>query len=231
MPRPGAFIIPIPGTPARQNCSPRSGFEALATTSLGLANTFGSLTRSSLDAKSSRTPDDRRMPPTSPSTPIWRIAARMIRRPPQKAISQRGGSGLRRRLDLGFRPGIRRPRSMIFPLAVERVQAAVEAARALPFPFTLTARAENFLHGRKDPRRHHQAAAGVRGGRRGCIVFARPVCLHVFSTVVSIPSASRSILVMGFARPDADASINSRKPASSASASAVRWRAMRLRPS
>jgi len=34
--------------------------------------------------------------------------------------------------------------------AVERVAAAVEAARALPFPFTLTARAENFLHGRPD---------------------------------------------------------------------------------
>jgi 2-methylisocitrate lyase-like PEP mutase family enzyme len=32
--------------------------------------------------------------------------------------------------------------------AVERVAAAVESARALPFPFTLTARAENFLHGR-----------------------------------------------------------------------------------
>ena len=32
--------------------------------------------------------------------------------------------------------------------AVERVRAAVEAARALPFPFTLTARAENYLHGR-----------------------------------------------------------------------------------
>jgi 2-methylisocitrate lyase-like PEP mutase family enzyme len=37
-----------------------------------------------------------------------------------------------------------------FGLAVERVHAAVEAARALPFPFTLTARAENFLHGRPD---------------------------------------------------------------------------------
>jgi len=40
----------------------------------------------------------------------------------------------------------------IFDLAqaAERVAAAVEAARALPFPFTLTARAENFLHGRND---------------------------------------------------------------------------------
>jgi 2-methylisocitrate lyase-like PEP mutase family enzyme len=35
-------------------------------------------------------------------------------------------------------------------LAMERVAAATEAARALPFPFTLTARAENFLHGRRD---------------------------------------------------------------------------------
>src|SRR5579875_1729964 len=34
--------------------------------------------------------------------------------------------------------------------AVERVRAAVEAARALPFTFTLTARAENYLHGRPD---------------------------------------------------------------------------------
>ena len=35
-------------------------------------------------------------------------------------------------------------------LAAERIAAAVEAARALPFPFMLTARAENFLHGRPD---------------------------------------------------------------------------------
>lgn len=37
-----------------------------------------------------------------------------------------------------------------FELAVERVRAAVEAARQLPFPFTLTARTENYLHGRAD---------------------------------------------------------------------------------
>jgi 2-methylisocitrate lyase-like PEP mutase family enzyme len=34
--------------------------------------------------------------------------------------------------------------------AAERVAAAAEAARALPFPFTLTARAENFLRGNPD---------------------------------------------------------------------------------
>jgi len=35
-------------------------------------------------------------------------------------------------------------------LAVERVRAAVQAARSLPFPFTVCARAENLLHGRQD---------------------------------------------------------------------------------
>ena len=35
-------------------------------------------------------------------------------------------------------------------LAAERIAAAATAARAMPFPFQLTARAENFLHGRTD---------------------------------------------------------------------------------
>jgi len=45
-----------------------------------------------------------------------------------------------------------RPDSPIYPIeqAVDRVRAAVSAARSLSFPFTLTARAENFLHGRPD---------------------------------------------------------------------------------
>ena len=37
-----------------------------------------------------------------------------------------------------------------FDLAVQRIDACVTAARSLPFPFLLTARAENFLHGRPD---------------------------------------------------------------------------------
>ncbi len=37
-----------------------------------------------------------------------------------------------------------------FTHAVERIAAAVEAARRLPFAFVLTARAENFIHGRAD---------------------------------------------------------------------------------
>jgi 2-methylisocitrate lyase-like PEP mutase family enzyme len=44
------------------------------------------------------------------------------------------------------------PRAPIYVLehAVERVAAAAEAAHRLPFPFMLTARAENFLHHRPD---------------------------------------------------------------------------------
>ena len=37
-----------------------------------------------------------------------------------------------------------------FEHAVERIVAAAEAAKALPFPFMLVARAENYLHGRPD---------------------------------------------------------------------------------
>ncbi|MGH3066191.1 MAG: isocitrate lyase/PEP mutase family protein [Gaiellaceae bacterium] len=44
------------------------------------------------------------------------------------------------------------PRGHVYelPLAVERIAAAVEAARSLGFPFTLTARAENHIRGNPD---------------------------------------------------------------------------------
>src|SRR5690606_36361467 len=44
------------------------------------------------------------------------------------------------------------PLAPIYPLelAVERIQAAAQAARSLDFPFSLCARAENYLHGRPD---------------------------------------------------------------------------------
>ncbi len=45
-----------------------------------------------------------------------------------------------------------RPDAPIYSIeqAIDRIQAAAEAAHHLPFPFTLTARAENYLHGRID---------------------------------------------------------------------------------
>ena len=46
--------------------------------------------------------------------------------------------------------GVHDRRIYDFGHAVERIAAAAEAARALPVPFTLTARCENFLRGRPD---------------------------------------------------------------------------------
>jgi 2-methylisocitrate lyase-like PEP mutase family enzyme len=45
-----------------------------------------------------------------------------------------------------------RPGDPIYPfgLALERVRAAVKAARSLPFPFMMAARAENLINGRSD---------------------------------------------------------------------------------
>jgi 2-methylisocitrate lyase-like PEP mutase family enzyme len=45
-----------------------------------------------------------------------------------------------------------RPEEPIYPIeqAIERIEAAAETVRSLPFRFTLTARAENYLYGRAD---------------------------------------------------------------------------------
>ena len=77
---------------------------------------------------------------------------------------------------------------------------AIEAARALPFPFTLTARAENLLHGRNDlddTIRRLQAfeAAGAD------VLYAPGV--HDLATIKTVVSALKKPfnLVMGFADP------------------------------
>lgn len=87
-----------------------------------------------------------------------------------------------------------------FSLALERVQAAVEVARSLPLPFTLTARAENFLHGRKDlddtiKRLQAFEAAGAD------VLYAPG--LYDLATIKTVVSALKKPfnLVMGFADP------------------------------
>ena len=80
------------------------------------------------------------------------------------------------------------------------MQAAVEAARALPFPFTLTARAENFLHGRPDlddTIKRLQAFEAV-----GADVLYSPG-LHDIDTIRNVVSSVGKPfnLVMGFADP------------------------------
>jgi 2-methylisocitrate lyase-like PEP mutase family enzyme len=87
-----------------------------------------------------------------------------------------------------------------FSLALERVQAAVEVARSLPIPFTLTARAENFLHGRKeidDTIKRLQAFEAA-----GADVLYAPG-LYDLATIKTVVSALKKPfnLVMGFADP------------------------------
>ena len=87
-----------------------------------------------------------------------------------------------------------------FTLAVERVQAAVEVARALPFPFTLTARAENFLHGRKDLDDTIKRLQAFEAA--GADVLYSPG-LYDLATIKTVVSALKKPfnLVMGFADP------------------------------
>ncbi|MGY3494676.1 isocitrate lyase/PEP mutase family protein [Bradyrhizobium sp. USDA 4502] len=145
--RPGAFIIPNPWDAGTAKLLASMGFEALATTSLGLANTLGRSTVS-LDeiiencrviAEATDLPVNADLEKCGADMP--KLAAEAIRFAAEAGTV--GGS---------IEDSTGDPQRPIydFTLAVERVQAAVEAARALPFPFTLTARAENFLHGRKD---------------------------------------------------------------------------------
>ena len=147
--RDGAFIIPNPWDIGTARILASMGFEALATTSAGLAFSLGLAdgrvtpaqalahcreivgatdlpVSADLEKGFGDTPDD---------------VADTIR-----AAAETGLSGC------SIEDYTDRPDDPIFEfdLAVERVAAAVEAARALPRDFVLTARAENFLRGRLD---------------------------------------------------------------------------------
>ena len=149
--RPGAFIIPNPWDAGTARLLAALGFEALATTSLGLANSLGR--PDGANAVSRREVlDNCRAIAEATDLPVNadlengyahepRPAAEMIRLAAEAGVV--GGSIE----DATGEPG--RP-IYDFNFAVERVQAAVEVARALPVPFMLTARAENLLHGRPD---------------------------------------------------------------------------------
>jgi 2-methylisocitrate lyase-like PEP mutase family enzyme len=145
--RPGAFIIPNPWDAGTARLLAAMGFEALATTSLGVANTLGTATVSlaSILENCRAITDATDLPVNADLENCGadepKAASNAIRLAAEAGCV--GGS---------IEDSTGNPQTPIydFSLAVERVQAAVEAARALPFPFMLTARAENFLHGRKD---------------------------------------------------------------------------------
>jgi 2-methylisocitrate lyase-like PEP mutase family enzyme len=141
------FAIPNPWDRGSALILESMGFEALATTSLGVANVLGQR-----DVTLQQVLDNCREICEVTSLPVNadlencfadapREAARAIRLACEAGAV--GGS-------IEDSSGNAQKPIYDFNLAVERVQAAVEVASSLPVPFMLTARAENFLHGRKD---------------------------------------------------------------------------------
>lgn len=147
--RPGVFLIPNPWDAGSAKLLASLGFEALATTSLGFAATLGrpdgAVTRSEalencrLIAEATDLPVNADLENCYAHEP--RAAAETIRLAAEAGVV--GGS-------IEDATGDRSKPIYDLQLAVERVHAAVEVARALPSGFMLTARAENFLHGRPD---------------------------------------------------------------------------------
>jgi 2-methylisocitrate lyase-like PEP mutase family enzyme len=149
--RPGAFIIPNPWDAGTARLLASLGFEALATTSLGLANSLGrvdgtnSVSRVEVIANCRIIAAATDLPVNADLENGYahepRAAALIIRLAAEAGVS--GGS---------IEDATGEPAAPIYEFqhAVERVHAAVEVARSLPVPFLLTARAENLLHGRLD---------------------------------------------------------------------------------
>jgi 2-methylisocitrate lyase-like PEP mutase family enzyme len=145
--RPRPFLMPNPWDEGSARLLESLGFEALATTSLGLANMLGrtGVTREETIENTRRLCAATTLPVNADLENCFadepRAAAQTIRLACEAGAV--GGSIEDTTGDIA---------APIYPfnLAVERVQAAVELVRTLPVPFVLTARAENFLHGRPD---------------------------------------------------------------------------------
>jgi 2-methylisocitrate lyase-like PEP mutase family enzyme len=147
--RPGAFIIPNPWDPGTARLLAALGFEAIATTSLGLANMLGradsAVTRSEVLANCRDIAAATDLPVNADLENCFahapEAAAEAIRLAAEAgavggSIEDFTGDAVDSIYDLD--------------LAVARVRAAAEVAHGLPIPFLLTARAENLLHGRND---------------------------------------------------------------------------------
>jgi len=141
--RPGAFVIPNPWDAGTARLLASLGFEALATTSLGLANTLGRpavsrdeiLANCRAIAAATDLPVNVDLENCGADAP--RTAAETIRLAAEAGAV--GGS-------IEDFSGDRARPIYAFGLAVERVQAAAEVARRLAVRFMLTARAEGLLY-------------------------------------------------------------------------------------
>jgi len=147
--RNAAFIIPNPWDIGTARILEHMGFEALATTSMGYAFSVGKLDttvgRQEMLAHIASIASATTLPVNADLENGYgddpQTVAETIRLAAAAGVV--GGS---------IEDASGRADDPIYEraFAVDRILAAVAAARALPFTFTLTARAENYLHGRAD---------------------------------------------------------------------------------
>lgn len=147
--RASAFVIPNPWDAGSAHLLARLGFEALATTSAGFAFSQGKR-----DYKMDREAVIGHVSAMAAATdlPVSGDLENGFGDAPETAaetIRLAAAAGL---VGGSIEDATGREDEPIYELghAVERVRAAAEAAHGLPFAFTLTARGENFLHGRAD---------------------------------------------------------------------------------
>ena len=148
---PDLLVLPNPWDAGSARMLVHLGFKALATTSAGLAFSLGRRDAEGAVSREEALANARAIVEATP-LPVAADLENGYGDSPEACAET-----LRLAAEAGLVGGSiedasGRPEAPIYDagLALERIQAAVEAARALPFPFTLAARAENFLHGRPD---------------------------------------------------------------------------------
>jgi 2-methylisocitrate lyase-like PEP mutase family enzyme len=149
--RPGVFVVPNPWDAGSARMLASLGFEALATTSGGLAFSLGKPDGEGAVTRE-ETLSNAQVITRATDLPVSADLENGYGDDPEscaETILMAAKFGL---VGGSIEDATGRPGDPIYPfeLAVQRVIAAVQAAHSLPFPFTLTARAENLIHGRPD---------------------------------------------------------------------------------
>lgn len=149
--RDSAFVIPNPWDAGSAKLLASMGFEALATTSAGLAFVLGRVDAEGAISREESLENIHAIVAAT-SLPVAADLENCFADSPEgcaETLLKAAATGI---VGGSIEDASGKPAQPIydFELAVERVRASVAAVRSLPFPFMLTARAENLLHGRLD---------------------------------------------------------------------------------